>query len=82
MIARLFVAIGVGIALAGCSDQGTFTLDRDGVLDPTMRIHVASFDSSNGADYNQENCQLAADLFGRQAGVVTRFWCEKGRFEP
>ncbi|HEX9595426.1 MAG TPA: hypothetical protein VF982_00985 [Anaerolineales bacterium] len=76
------VALGaIGLALAGCGEQGTYTLYRDSPLDPVMRIHVASFDTGEGADYNQENCRLAADLFGRQLGVISRFWCEKGGFE-
>ncbi|HEV7344289.1 MAG TPA: hypothetical protein VGN60_01465 [Devosia sp.] len=82
MIGRLFAIAGISVALAACSDQGgTYTLYRNSALDPSMRIHVASFDSGDGAEYNQENCQVAADLFGGQTGISTRFWCEKGRFE-
>ncbi len=45
-----------------------------------MRIHVASFDAEYGAEYNSENCNVAADLFQQQESVATRFWCEQGRY--
>lgn len=45
-----------------------------------MRIHVGTFDTSEGEAYNQENCRLAEDLFNSQPGITTRFWCEKGRY--
>jgi uncharacterized protein (DUF2141 family) len=62
------------------SNNGVHTLYRNSVLDASMRVHVATFDSADGWRYNAENCNLAADLFQRQDGVKTRFWCEKGRF--
>lgn len=73
---------GCLLALAACDgDSGSFTLYRSSALGD-MRIHVASFDAKEGADYNAENCQIAADLFGSQRGVTVRYWCEKGRFRP
>jgi hypothetical protein len=45
------------------------------------RIHVATFDSSYGEDYNRENCQIALGLFQNQPGVTVRYWCEKGRYK-
>ena len=62
------------------SDEDVYTLYRNSPLDGSMRIHVASFDTAEGAGYNSENCNLAADLFSRQDGVLSRFWCEKGRY--
>jgi hypothetical protein len=45
-----------------------------------MRIHVATFDAAdNGPDYNFEDCNIAADLFGQQPGLLTRFWCERAK---
>lgn len=80
MIERL-AALGMALTLAACSGHdGAYTLYRNSPLDPSMRIHVASFDTAEGTEYNQENCQLAADLFNRQPGIATRFWCEKGQF--
>lgn len=78
-----FAIVAAVTIVTGCSQQaGTaFTLYRNSPLDPAMRIHVATFDTSEGASYNDENCRLAADLFQAQDGVATRFWCEKGRFK-
>ncbi len=61
-------------------DEDSYTLYRNSVLAPLVRIHIATFDSINGRDYNAENCNLAADLFQRQKDVQTRFWCEPGLF--
>lgn len=61
-------------------DADIYTLYRNSVLDVTMRIHLATFDSEDARDYNAENCFRAAELFQRQEGVSTRFWCEPGRF--
>jgi len=45
-----------------------------------MRIHVATFDSDEGKEYNAENCFQAVELFQSQIGVLSRFWCEAGRY--
>ena len=68
------------IILASCSSSSTYTLYRNSVTDSLMRVHIATFDSTDGAKYNQENCQIAQELFQKQVGVITKFWCEKGRF--
>ncbi|MBP2445960.1 hypothetical protein [Rhizobium leguminosarum] len=69
------------VLIASCSDDSSkYTLYRNSVLDENMRLHVASFDSSDGESYNSENCQIAAGLFVAQPGVKVRYWCEKGRF--
>ena len=49
--------------------------------DENSRIHVATFDASDGNDYNSENCEIAMDLFRNQEGVTVKYWCEKGRFK-
>lgn len=80
-------ALSVGMAL-GClampacaqEDSAVYTLYRNSVVDVTMRIHVATFDSADGQEYNAENCFGAADLFERQDGVQVKFWCEQGRY--
>lgn len=74
------VVCALSIAIVGCSNQPAYTLYRDSVLSPAMRIHVATFDASDGEGYNKENCQLAAQLFQNQPGISTKFWCEKGDF--
>jgi hypothetical protein len=45
-----------------------------------MRLHVATFDAKDGEKYNQENCEIARELFQKEDGVITKFWCEKGVF--
>lgn len=45
-----------------------------------LRIHVATFDSNDGDEYNRENCMTTMDLFQRQPGVKVRYWCEQGRY--
>jgi len=83
---RVLAIVLTGLLGAGCSDilavgnGEVFTLYRNSVLDNTMRIHVASFDAEAGKEYNSGNCAIAADLFQRQSGVKTRFWCEAGRY--
>ena len=70
------------VMLAACvgRDAGTFVLYRNSVSDSNMRIHVATFDATDGEAYNRENCQVAQALFQAQPGVKTKFWCEKGSF--
>lgn len=68
--------------LVGCdSGDGIFTLYRNSVTDENMRIHVASFNASDGESYNRGNCEQAQLLFQAQPGVKTKFWCEKGVFK-
>lgn len=68
--------------LCACGGSGdSYTLYRNSVLDGNARYHVASFNTRDGDKYNSENCNLAAQLFQRQPGVTTRFWCEKGSFK-
>jgi hypothetical protein len=65
-------------------ESKVYTLYRSGVLDPKMRLHVATFDADDGnttEEYNRDNCEQARGLFQSQPGVGTKFWCEKGRFK-
>jgi hypothetical protein len=71
---------GLLLVCCGGGSDG-YTLYRNSVLDANARYHIASFDSSDGDKYNNENCSLAAELFKRQSNVTTRFWCEKGPFQ-
>ncbi len=65
---------------AFAADISIYTLYRSSVVDPTMRIHIATFDVDADARYNYENCWIAADLFRKQRGVTVQYWCEPGRF--
>lgn len=80
------IGIGASLALAGCArfvpDDATYTLYRNSAIDSLARYHIASFDAADGERYNQENCDIARQLFQSQPGVTTRFWCEKGAFRP
>jgi hypothetical protein len=71
-------------ALAACSQVGdsqVFTLYRASPFGgDSARVHVATFDSRDGVQYNRQNCDIAAQLFGSQPGVLVRYWCEPGRF--
>ena len=80
---RAFAAvIALTSMVLGCDDRaGAFTLYRASPLDPTMRIHMATFDAEDGAAYNAENCRIVAQLFQSQPGVSVRYWCEAGRFK-
>lgn len=72
----------ISLGLVACvSDSDTYTLYRSGVNQPDNRFHVATFDATDGNEYNNGNCKIAQDLFQSQPGVTVRFWCEKGRFK-
>ena len=62
-------------------DPGVYTLYRSSAVEGIEKVHVATFDSGDGRDYNRENCWLAADLFKGQPGVIVHYWCEEGRDE-
>lgn len=77
-----FVVTACAVTTArGEAAKGIYTLYRNSIVTPSMRLHVATFDASDGASYNRENCEQARALFTNQAGVKTRFWCEPGRFQ-
>ena len=57
-----------------------YTLYRNSVTNPSMRIHVATFDAQEAAVYNLGNAEQARSLFQAQPGVVVKFWWEKGRY--
>ena len=56
------------------------SLYRNSIINENMRLHISTFDTKNGRDYNWENCQLVAKLMQNQPGVLTKFWCEIGDF--
>jgi hypothetical protein len=80
----LIIVLLAGTFAAACSgssaESESFALYRNSVTDENMRIHVATFDASDGEKYNRGNCEQAQQLFQAQPGVKTKFWCEKGRF--
>ena len=70
----LLALAAMDVPAAAQDDTEVYTLYRNSVTDVTMRIHVASFDSADGKQYNYENCIGAADLFQGQDGLQVRFW--------
>lgn len=75
--------IALAALVSGCGDSRRwdegYTLYRTSITEET-RVHVASFDTNNGTDYNFQNCQIARNLFQEQPGVQVHYWCEKGRY--
>ena len=67
--------------VAACSPYsppaGSYRLFRTSLVPSDPLVLVATFDSQNGASYNQENCEVARSLFQSQPGVITRYVCEK-----
>lgn len=62
--------------------KDVYTLYRTSYIGgETARLHVATFDARWGHEYNQENCELARDLFHNQPGVSVKYWCEAGFVE-
>lgn len=83
---RTFLAVAMLLALSGCDQptQSVVTLYRNSILDPSLRIHLATFDADNGStsqQYNSENCFEAADLYSHNDPQHKRFWCELGQFK-
>ena len=77
---NLKVLLLTAVALSACDVGSAYVLYRDSVTDENMRLHVATFDSSDGEAYNRSNCDQAKELFNAQPAVKTKFWCEKGRY--
>lgn len=75
--------IYASLLLIGCdkaltSGNETYTLYRESVVEE--RVHVATFDTKYGGEHNLKVCMITKDLFEADAGVIVKFWCEKGRY--
>lgn len=62
--------------------DSTYTLYRSSATagGANMRVHVATFDATDGSTYNRDNCEIAKNLFQGQPGVTVTYWCERGNF--
>jgi hypothetical protein len=69
------------VIVTGCKDDVIYTLYRSSITDENLRIHVATFDVKESAQYNNENCKIASELFEKQTGVRVKYWCEKGSYK-
>lgn len=72
--------LALASALACAGDKNTYTLYRNGEATDTLRVHVATFDAKEEAEYNRDNCEQARELFQLHPAARSRFWCEQGRF--
>jgi hypothetical protein len=87
-VAALLSSCGPGAPYVQIDGSTTFTLYRNSSTSNglTMRIHVATLDTAEGADYNAGSCaELARAMNQRhaafQGGEPTQtWWCEPGRF--
>jgi hypothetical protein len=51
------------------------------VVNDSLRVHVATFDTDAGEIYNRNVCNEAAVLFhGTSGPVKLNYWCEKGQY--
>lgn len=89
------IALGVAaLALASCNNAGPDqprsepqTLYRNSPVDPSMRLHWATFDADDGPGYNENNCKLAAKILNANVEAASGgpqpvgFWCEAGAFK-
>lgn len=84
---RAIVTTIILMSLCACSyltSGPTYTLYREGHFDQSLRVHWATFNANQSGSYNQENCEMAADLLNRNLrelnnGIqVLSFWCEEG----
>ena len=80
----LFLACQSGLAAdrPKADPKSVYTLYRSSPTlgGNTWRIHVATFDSVDGTEYNRDNCEVAKDLFQSQPGISVTYWCERGYF--
>ncbi len=79
------------LMLAGCGSKvsSNYVLYRNNPIFPDLRIHIATFDSSEESyegksnDYNKYNCSLVKSLIKNfykkksKVGKDTKVWCEK-----
>lgn len=62
--------------------KSVYTLYRSSAVagGEKWRMHVATFDATDGTEYNRDNCEVAKNLFQVQPGVKVTYWCERGFF--
>jgi hypothetical protein len=89
----MLVLVAAGM-LTACTRENramTYTLYRNSPVDPSMRIHWATFDAADKGSYNMNNCQMAARLLnanvtasakaeGKERDRALGFWCEDGPY--
>ena len=73
-ITTWLVAAMVALMASSAAGNGAYRLYRSSAAISEARVYVATFNASN-LD-NQENCEIARELFQSQPGVVVIYWCE------
>jgi len=86
----VLMAIAAATLVTSCDDGPAVpvTLYRSSPLSPGLRVHWATFDADESAEYNIRNCTMAARLLnaniralnGEAYDPALGFWCEPGRF--
>ena len=77
----VFTVMFSSSSFADVSSVSVFTLYRNNHSNPAARVHIATFDTKNGGQYNELHCNKAVKYFRSDAksrGSDERFWCEKG----
>jgi hypothetical protein len=79
-----FCSISVLAQPSRVDSKDVYTLYRSSAVvgGKTWRLHVATMDAADGAEYNRGNCEVAKKLFQSQPGVTVEYWCERGYFSP
>lgn len=82
---RACTLVVAALALTGCGrplpDAEVVTLYRYAV-DGRERVHLATFDTTHGRDFNWLNCTAAAESLNAREDTIVPYWCERGRFQP
>ncbi len=77
----LLAVVAATMLLTGCGQgERIYTLYRAYFSNPNARTHVATFDASNGREYNSQNCQSTQYLYQQRAGGDAKYWCEFGPY--
>jgi hypothetical protein len=81
-IVKLLIAIvTASTLLSGCGQmENIYTLYQATFMNPNMRKHVATFDATDGRDYNSQNCHSTQYLYQQKAGADAKYWCEFGTY--
>jgi hypothetical protein len=93
-VKQLILATAALLFLAACDEDrsATYTLYRNSPLEPSVRVHWATFNATDKGDYNRGNCTMAARLLnanvkasakaeGKEPFEGVGFWCELGKFK-
>lgn len=93
-MSKLVLTLSILLVACGNTPDDTYTLYRNNNYVDMPRIHVATFDTTEGEKYNEGSCRNVQNLlneqlkeedshnrFMLQEGVIRRFWCEKGIYK-